>query len=57
MQQVGSIQLSPEMQNCIHLCQDCETTCQLTLIYCLQQGGTYAEAAHMRLLLDCIALY
>src|SRR5260370_17599150 len=56
MQQGGSVQLSPEMQQCIHLCQDCETTCQLTLMYCLGQAGAYAEAAHMRLLLDCIAM-
>jgi len=25
-------------------------------MYCLQQGGTHAEATHIRLLLDCIAL-
>ncbi len=56
MQQGGSIQLSPEMQQCIQLCHDCETMCQLTLMYCLGQGGTYAEAAHIRLLLDCIAI-
>ncbi len=56
MQQGGSVHLSPEMQHCIELCQDCETTCQLTLMYCLQQGGTHAEATHIRLLLDCIAL-
>lgn len=56
MQQGGSMQLSPEMQQCIHQCHDCETTCQLTLMYGLRQGGTYAEAAHIRLLLDCLAL-
>ena len=56
MQQGGSMQLSPEMQQCIQRCQDCETTCQLTLMYCLQRGNTYAEAAHIRLLLDCIAM-
>jgi hypothetical protein len=48
----GSMQLSLEMQQCIQRCQDCETTCQLTLMYCLGQGGTYTEAAHIRLLLD-----
>ena len=41
MQPGGSIQLSPEMQQCIQLCQDCVTTCQQTLMYCLKQGGTY----------------
>jgi hypothetical protein len=56
MQQGGSVQLSPEMQQCIQRCHDCETTCQLTLMYCLQQGNTYAKAAHIRLLLDCIAM-
>lgn len=53
MQQGGSVQLSPEMQQCIQLCHDCEITCQLALMYCLGQGGRYAEAAHIRLLLDC----
>ncbi len=49
-------QMSPEMQQCIQLCQDCENTCQQTLMYCLGQGGKHAEAAHIRLLLDCTAL-
>jgi hypothetical protein len=27
--------------------------CLLTIPYCLQHGGQHAEAAHIRLLLDC----
>ncbi len=49
-------QMSTEMQQCIQMCHDCENTCQQTLMYCLGQGGKYAETALIRLLLDCTAL-
>ena len=53
MQPTGGAPMSPEMQQCIQLCQDCTNTCQQTIMYCLQQGGKHAEAAHIGVLLDC----
>jgi hypothetical protein len=32
---------------------ECHRVCEETVTYCLQQGGRYAEAAHIRLLTDC----
>ena len=46
-------QMSEEMRQCIQACSDCHRICMETVNYCLQQGGTHAEAAHIRLLLDC----
>lgn len=40
-------------QECITNCRDCHQICLETITYCLQQGGRHAEAAHIRLLLDC----
>ncbi len=43
----------PLLQECILNCTDCHRVCSETVTYCLQQGGAHAEAAHIRLLLDC----
>src|SRR4051794_22134048 len=43
----------PEMQQCIENCQTCHTLCLQMITHCLDQGGAHAEAAHIRLLLDC----
>lgn len=46
-------QLSQEMQDCIQNCLECHSICANTVSYCLQKGGRHAEAAHIRLMLDC----
>lgn len=48
-----SHQQSPEMQQCIQLCQECHNICLQTVTHCLHMGGMHVEAAHIRLLLDC----
>ena len=52
MHQTGGSQMS-DMQACIQQCIDCHRTCLETVQHCLQMGGHHAEAAHIRLLLDC----
>lgn len=44
---------SDEMRRCIDECLSCFRTCLETVTHCLEQGGRHAEAAHIRLLLDC----
>ena len=46
-------QMSQEMQQCIQNCTDCSNICTQTVTHCLGLGGKHAEAAHIRLLLDC----
>jgi hypothetical protein len=45
--------MSQQMQECIQTCFDCHKICLETVAYCLGKGGKHAEAAHIRLLLDC----
>jgi uncharacterized protein YggL (DUF469 family) len=45
--------LSEEMQQCISECLSCHAVCEATVQYCLSQGGTHAEASHIKTLLDC----
>ncbi len=56
MSHAAGHQMSQEMQACIATCQECHSTCLQTVTYCLQQGGRHAEAAHIRVLLDCAEL-
>ena len=42
-----------QMRECIDNCQECHSVCTETAQHCLEQGGKHAEAAHIRLLLDC----
>ena len=42
-----------DMERCIALCQECHEVCLQTVSHCLEKGGQHAEAAHIRLLLDC----
>jgi hypothetical protein len=44
---------SQEMQQCIQECLGCHSLCLQTVAHCLQMGGKHAEAAHIRLMLDC----
>ncbi len=45
--------MSHDMQQCIQNCTECHRICLETVQHCLQMGGKHAEAAHIRLLLDC----
>lgn len=42
-----------EMEHCIARCLECHEVCLQTVGHCLEKGGRHAEAAHIRLLLDC----
>jgi len=42
-----------EIERCIALCQECHEVCLQTVTHCLEKGGQHAEAAHIRMLLDC----
>jgi hypothetical protein len=42
-----------DMDSCIQACLDCHRVCLATVAHCLQQGGSHAEAAHIRIMLDC----
>jgi hypothetical protein len=42
-----------DMNTCIADCTACHRICMETMAYGLGKGGRYAEAAHIRLLLDC----
>jgi hypothetical protein len=45
--------ISDEMRRCSEQCRECHAVCVETVHHCLEQGGRHAEAAHVRLLLDC----
>ena len=45
-----------DFQHCIQECLQCHSICLETLTHCLQKGGAHAEAAHIRLLLDCVEI-
>ena len=53
IQQLSLNETAQEMQPCIQNCLDCHSICLSTVTYCLQKGGQHAEAAHIRLMLDC----
>lgn len=49
-----TMQLAPDRQECIDLCQRCHDTCLRTaLTHCLQEGGRHVEPEHFRLMLHC----
>lgn len=48
--------VSPEMRECIEECTSCHNVCLETVTHCLQMGGAHSEAAHVRLMLDCIEI-
>lgn len=44
------------LQECIDACWECRNDCQETLFnFCLEKGGKHVAAAHVRLMVDCIA--
>ena len=49
-------QHAQEMQQCIENCLTCHRSCLETVTHCLAKGGRHAEAAHIRLLLDCVEI-
>ena len=46
-------QMSAQTQECNRNGTECHQVCLGTAAYCLQMGGRHAEAAHIRMLLDC----
>ncbi len=42
--------------DCADRCASCHTTCVRALAHCLKQGGAHADASHLQLLQDCIAI-
>ncbi|MBL6748906.1 MAG: four-helix bundle copper-binding protein [Nevskia sp.] len=45
------------MQAAIKSCLDCHGTClHMAMTYCVEKGGRHAEAAHLRLLMNCAEL-
>lgn len=45
-----------DVRECIRQCQLCDATCSEMVTHSLRIGGRCAEAAHIRLLLDCAEL-
>ncbi len=45
-----------DMERAIESCQECHEICVVSVAHALAQGGSQAEAAHVRLLLDCAEL-
>lgn len=54
--QQANEQLSGDIQQCIANCMECYTVCLQTISYCLQQGGSLADAAHLKLMMDCVEI-
>ncbi|MCX9193226.1 hypothetical protein C3Y87_17830 [Carbonactinospora thermoautotrophica] len=42
-----------QMQRAVMDALECHRVCEETIGHCLQAGGRYAEASHIRLLTDC----
>jgi hypothetical protein len=45
--------VNTKLQRCIAECGNCQETCLETEVYCLKLGERFAEAHHIRVLLDC----
>lgn len=52
-QREGDMDHNAQMQECLENCKECHAICTETAQHCLHMGGKHAEAAHIRLLLDC----
>lgn len=42
-----------DLASCIEACSTCHRVCLAAMSECLKQGGEHADAAHLRLLVDC----
>jgi hypothetical protein len=60
MEGEGNMPMAQEthpMAPAVELCWECRTICMDTLFgYCLERGGEHAEAAHVKLMFDCIEI-
>lgn len=45
--------ITAEMQRCIEQCLECQKTCEQLIPYCLEKGGTHADAEHIQTLMAC----
>ncbi len=48
-----SLDVSPDMRQCIEECMNCHRSCREALMFCLNKGGQHAEANHIALLMNC----
>ena len=48
--------LSDDLRRCVQATADCHQYSIETIAYCRHRGGAYADATHLRLLLDCAEL-
>jgi hypothetical protein len=44
------------MEDCAHICHECQDACLRTIIHCLDLGGPHAAREHQTLLTDCAAI-
>jgi hypothetical protein len=56
MARVSLPPLNEDTRRCAQACADCHQYCIETIVYCRQHGGLFAEADHLRTLLDCAEL-
>jgi hypothetical protein len=53
MPHLTATHLDTAMRECVDECLNCYTSCEATLVHCLELGGKHAEPDHIRLLTDC----
>lgn len=41
------------MEECAHMCHECQDVCLATIVHCLDLGGEHAGREHQTLLADC----
>lgn len=44
------------MEECAHICHECEDACLRTSVHCLDLGGEHASREHQTLLTDCAVI-
>src|SRR5215471_9620928 len=44
------------LEQCAHVCHECQDACLRTIIHCLDLGGEHASRPHQTLLTDCAAI-
>jgi hypothetical protein len=45
--------MNHDMKTEAKTCLDCHATCIATIAHCLERGGKHADAAHIRIMMDC----
>jgi hypothetical protein len=47
---------SSGLEQCAHICHECQDACLALIPHCLSQGGVHAERDHIGLLIDCAVI-